>query len=164
MRKAVAGDLPGIMKVMLDTIKEMRDYNNTQWDETYPCESDFAADIEAGELYVAERGGKLAGFICINRIEPHEYAVVPWSRESAALVIHRMAVDSTYRGQGVGAELVGYAGALADHFRIDYLKTDTYSLNTNAQKLFEGCGYRQAGTMNFRGKEKPFICYEKSLV
>ncbi len=77
MRKAIPDDLPAIMKVMQDTIKEMRSYNNTQWDENYPRESDFVADIAEGELYVAERGGCLAGFICINRVEPPDYRAVP---------------------------------------------------------------------------------------
>ena len=163
MRKASLDDLSSIMKVMRDTVEEMRSYNNTQWDENYPQESDFAADIEKEELYVADRSGVLAGFICINRVEPNEYKTVPWSRECPSLVIHRMAVDLQYRGQGVGSELVNYAEQLAKNLHIDYLKTDTYSLNTNAQKLFESCGYRWIGTMTFLGKEKPFKCCEKSL-
>jgi ribosomal protein S18 acetylase RimI-like enzyme len=164
VRKASLDDLSDIMRVMQDTVREMHSYNNTQWDEEYPQESDFVEDIEKGELYVAERGGSLAGFICINRIEPDEYKTVPWSRECPSLVIHRMAVDSKCRGQGVGSELVNLAEQLATELQIDYLKTDTYSLNIKAQKLFERCGYRWVGTMSFRGKEKPFKCCEKSLI
>lgn len=59
--------------------------------------------------------------------------------------------------------MVGYAAELAIHNGISCVKTDTYSINRNAQKLFEKCGYRRVGMMNFRGKEKPFYCYEKSI-
>ncbi len=59
--------------------------------------------------------------------------------------------------------MVGYAEHLAAGLGVDYLKTDTYSLNIKAQKLFERNGYRLAGMMNFLGREKPFRCYEKSL-
>lgn len=162
-RLALAGDLPSIMNIVRQTITEMREYNNTQWDESYPLESDFAADIEKGELYAVERDDRLAGFICVNRVEPVEYHILPWSRDCAALVIHRMAVDTNCRGNGVGAELLSHAETLAKQLQIEYLKTDTNSLNCNAQKLFERCGYRKIGSMSFLGKDSPFYCYEKSL-
>lgn len=163
VRQAILDDLPFIMDIVEKTIREMRDYNNTQWDEIYPQTSDFAADIEKGELFAVDRDGCLAGFICINRVEPVEYNGLPWSQDYSALVIHRMAVDPNCRGNGVGTELLAHAECLASQARINYLKTDTNSLNTNAQKLFERCGYRRVGTMNFLGKETDFYCYEKSI-
>ena len=163
IRQAKIDDLPCIMDIVQKTIKEMRNYNNTQWDETYPQASNFATDIEKGELFAVDRDSRLAGFICINRVEPLEYNELPWSQDCLALVIHRMAVNTNCRGNGVGTELLAHAECLASQAQINYLKTDTNSLNTNAQKLFERCGYRRVGTMNFLGKEPLFYCYEKSI-
>lgn len=163
MRKATLGDLAEIMKMVAQTIAEMHSYNNWQWDETYPQERDFAGDIEKGELFAADRNGRLAGFVCINQAEPVEYKGVPWTRNEPAFVIHRMVVGTEYRRQGVGAELVHYAEELARSHQVAYLKTDTYSLNNNAQKIFEKCGYRLIGTMSFRGMDQPFYCYEKGI-
>lgn len=163
IRKATLEDLPCIMKIVRNIIVEMHSYNNMQWDQSYPQESHFVSDINKGELYVAERNGILAGFICINHDQPGEYEGVPWSHKCPALVIHRMAVASDMRGYGIGSALVNYAEHLASLALIGYLKTDTYSLNANAQKLFEKCGYCFTGDMSFLGKDKPFYCYEKIL-
>ena len=163
MRNAVLADLPDIMCMVQQTIVEMHSYNNLQWDENYPRESDFAGDIEKGDLFVAERDGHVAGFVCINRVEPMGYGGLPWSSDAPAFVIHRMVVGTAYRRQGVGAELINYAGELAHCNNVTNLKTDTYSMNVNAQRSFEKCGYRMIGTMSFRGLEKPFYCYEKFL-
>lgn len=164
MRKATLKDLSDIMTMVKKTIEEMHSYGNWQWDDAYPQDVDFMNDIDKGDLYVAERNGVVAGFVCINLIEPAEYVDVPWSKDGLAFVIHRMVVGEKFRRQKVGSELVNYAEELACQQQISYLKTDTYSLNVNAQNVFEKCGYKLIGTMGFRGLEKPFYCYEKVLV
>ena len=163
MRKAILKDLPDIMMMVKQTIVEMHSYDNWQWDDAYPRDADFMIDIDKGDLFVAERNGVVAGFVCINLIEPAEYLGVPWSKDELAFVIHRMVVGENFRRQKVGSELVNYAEELARQQQIAYLKTDTYSLNVNAQSIFEKCGYRFVGNMSFRGLNKPFNCFEKVL-
>ncbi len=163
IRKAIMNDLGSIMKILEKIIVEMHAYNNFQWDKNYPQVKDFAADIEKGDLFACMRAGNLVGFICINRDEPKEYTVLNWSLPDPALVIHRMGVSPDYRNAGIGAELVGFADELSRRVGVEYLKTDTYSLNTKAQGLFQKRGYVFVGEMSFLGKEKPFYCYEKFL-
>lgn len=163
MRKAVIEDTKEIMQIIKETIAEMRTYNNTQWDENYPQEKDFMNDIQKGDLYVAEREGKLVGFICINKVEPVEYNGLNWSLNEDCMVVHRMAVNPNYRRSGIGTELMKFADELALANSIRYLKTDTYSINIKMNSLFKKCGYDLVGEMSFLGKEKPFYCYEKIL-
>jgi len=163
IRKAVLEDTKEIMEIIAATISEMRNYNNTQWDENYPQEKDFINDIQRGDLYVSERDGKLVGFICINNIEPAEYNWLSWSLNGDCMVVHRMAVNSSLRRSGIGTELMKFADNLALASNIRYLKTDTYSINTKMNALFKKCGYALVGEMSFLGKEKPFYCYEKIL-
>lgn len=163
IREAIIDDVGRIMEILKKIIDEMHSYNNFQWDENYPQAKDFIKDIEKGELYVSERENKIVGFICINRDEPKEYDGLNWSLTDEALVIHRMGVDTDYRKAGIGSELVGFADNLARQNGVEYLKTDTNSLNTKAQALFQKSNYFFVGEMSFRGKEKPFYCYEKVL-
>lgn len=163
LRKAIVNDVASIMGIMQRIITEMHGYRNFQWDENYPQAKDFIADIGKGDLFVSLKDNRIAGFICINREEPKEYTGLRWSCAKEALVIHRMGVSTDCRKAGIGAELVGFADLLAKRSGIDYLKTDTYSLNVKAQGLFQKQGYTFVGEMNFLGKEKPFYCYEKSL-
>lgn len=163
IRKAVMEDLKDIMRIIKDTIIEMQSYNNTQWNENYPQEKDFINDIKKEELFIVERDGKLAGFVCVNKVEPVEYKGLHWSLDEESMVVHRMAVDINCRRQGIGMELMNFSDELALRNNIRYLKTDTYSINTNMQSLFEKCDYKLIGEMSFLGKEKPFYCYDKIL-
>ncbi|MBP2643301.1 MAG: acetyltransferase, family [Firmicutes bacterium] len=163
IRKAKSTDIMDIMKIIKETIIEMHSYGNTQWDEDYPQEKDFLDDIQKGDLYVCEREGSLVGFTCINKIEPAEYTGLPWSTKEPAMIVHRMAVAPRHRRSGIGTELMKFANEFALKNNVRYLKTDTYSINAKMNALFVKCGYKWIGEMSFRGKEKPFYCYEKVL-
>lgn len=164
MRKAILQDINDIMNIITLVVREMRSYHNPQWDEFYPQEKDFLADIREGDLYISERDGRLVGFVCVNKIEPVEYVGLDWSSSKDVLVIHRMAVDPAYRRKGVASELMNFAEELALKNNIAYLKTDTNSINENMKALFLKCGYNYIGEISFLGKETPFYCYDKRLV
>lgn len=161
--KAKTKDIPQIMEIIKKTVEEMKTYNNTQWDENYPQAIDFAQDIEQGDLYVEREDDVIAGFICVNYIEPEEYNDLPWSKNERCMVVHRMAVNPECRNQGIGSKLMNFAEELATKNDISYLKTDTYSINTKMNSLFKKFDYKIVGEMIFLGKEAPFYCYEKSL-
>lgn len=163
IRKATMEDVKDIMKIIEQTIAEMNAYNNTQWNENYPQEKDFINDIQKGDLFVVERKDKLAGFVCINKVEPGEYDGLSWTLNEKNMVVHRMAVNPEYRRSGIGTKLMKFADEFALKNSIRYLKTDTYSLNTKMNALFKKCGYNFVGEMSFLGKEEPFYCYERIL-
>ncbi|MDP4125865.1 MAG: GNAT family N-acetyltransferase [Bacillota bacterium] len=163
MRKAKLQDIDKIMDIIRMTIIEMHSYNNYQWDENYPQEKDFIADINEGNLYVSERDGKLVAFICVNQVEPDEYKGLDWTSKREGMVIHRMSVHPEYRRNGIGFKLMNFAETLAHNKNISYLKTDTNSMNEKMQALFLKCGYKDIGVISFLGKEEPFYCYDKLL-
>lgn len=163
IRKASLNDVDSIMDIIKSTVEEMKTYNNTQWDESYPQAKDFIKDIESEELYVEAEGKEIKGFICINYIEPKEYDDLNWVSNSKAMVIHRMAVNPKFRQQGIATKLIKLAEQLALDNNVVYLKTDTYSINTKMNSLFKKCGFNLVGEMSFLGKEKPFFCYDKLL-
>ena len=163
IRKASLNDVDSIMDIIKSTVEEMKTYNNTQWDESYPQAKDFIKDIESEDLYVEAEGKEIKGFICINYIEPKEYDDLNWVSNSKAMVIHRMAVNPKFRQQVIATKLMKHAEQLALDNNVVYLKTDTYSINTKMNSLFKKCGFNLVGEMSFLGKEKPFFCYDKLL-
>lgn len=161
--KAKSNDIQGIMEIIKETVKEMKSYNNTQWDENYPKEQDFDEDIKSGDLYIEKQDEIITGFICVNYIEPEEYKDLKWSKNEKCMVVHRMAVNPNFRKKGVGSRLMNFAEDLAIKSGVNYLKTDTYSINTKMNSLFRKFNYNFIGDMSFLGKEEPFYCYEKVL-
>jgi GNAT superfamily N-acetyltransferase len=163
IRLAVSEDLDQVMLIINAVVTEMQCNGNTQWDETYPRITDFQKDIESLELYVAEIDGQIAGFICINRLEPEEYAGADWSRNTKPLVLHRMSVHPDRRHQGIGSMLMKHAEELARSRGVNYIRSDTYSLNPKMNALFQKLNYRFTGEIHFMRKTHPFNCYEKIL-
>jgi GNAT superfamily N-acetyltransferase len=160
IRKAILEDMGQIMDILGKTKVEMHIYNNFQWDESYPTRVDFIEDIKKENLYCIEIEQKLAGFICVNTVEPIEYKGLKWSSTNAAMIIHRMSVNSVFRQRGIGVKLIKFAEQLANKNNIRYLKTDTYSLNVKMNNLLSKCSYNFIGEISFPQKEKPFNCYD----
>lgn len=163
IRKATEIDIQKIMEIISVTIKEMKTYNNTQWDESYPQAINFSKDIDAGDLYVDELNDEIRGFVCINYIEPIEYNYIDWQSSEKAMIVHRMAVNPNFRNQGVGISLLKFSEELALKNGVSYLKTDIYSINDKMNSLFKKFGFKLVGEMEFLGKEKPFYCYDKII-
>jgi len=163
MRKAKHEDIMSIVAILDPIVKEMNATGNYQWDHKYPKAKDFEKDIECGTLYVYEDSGVIGGFICIDSNEPQEYRSARWSQNNEAMIIHRMAVNVSSRGQGIAKKMMYFAEQIALANGIHYLKTDTFSGNENMNALFRRVGFRKVGDINLQGKEGLFSCYEKQV-
>ncbi len=161
IRIATRDDLDAVMDIVAQTVAQMRRDGNDQWDESYPTREVFAADVDAGALWVVESAGGVVGFVVADEEEPGGYADLPFSGE--ALVIHRFAVDTSRRRAGVASRLESHVCALARERGLDWVEVDTHSTNAGMQAFLEGRGFRKVGEMIFFGKDRPFCCYEKHL-
>ncbi|URT69428.1 GNAT family N-acetyltransferase [Cytobacillus firmus] len=162
IRKGTKADLKEIIEIVQKTVSIMESEGNDQWNRTYPRNEDFLADVEAGSLYTAIFEGNVAGSITVDQIQAEEYKNASWRKDEPCFVFHRLAVDPEIRGEGIASRLIAFAEDHAVNNGILYMRTDTYSLNKKAQRLFEKNGYVKAGTI-FMDRENPFYCYDKLL-
>lgn len=164
LRRATIADLPAVMAVIRQVVPLMRAAGNLQWDDTYPNPEVFTRDLAKEQLWVAEIDGKLAGLAAITEEQEPEYARVGWDISEPAIVVHRVAVDPAFRGQGVAEALMRQAEAVAIERAITVLRVDTNTQNQATQKLFPKLGYALSGEteLGFR-PDLRFLCYEKRL-
>lgn len=162
IRKGTKDDLTEIMKIVQKTVSIMESEGNDQWNRTYPREQVFLSDVEAGSLYTAIYEGNVAGSITVDQIQAEEYKNASWRKDEPCFVFHRLAVDPEIRGEGIASRLIEFAEKHAVKNGIPYMRTDTYSLNKKAQKLFEKNGYVKTGTI-WMDRDNPFYCYDKLL-
>ena len=165
VRLGVERDLPALMALLGRVIPLMRADGIFQWDDSYPNEQVFGADIDAGQLWIAEPGDNVvAGVAAITTEQYAEYAQVGWDITEPAIVVHRLAVDPTYRGAGIAVALMQQAEAVAQERGIPLLRVDTNTQNAATQRLFPKLGYTLAGefSLGFRPGLR-FVCYEKRL-
>ncbi|MHC1682965.1 MAG: GNAT family N-acetyltransferase [Clostridiaceae bacterium] len=163
IRTALLSDLNQIIKIVEASILDMHSYGNLQWTKDYPKENDFIRDINEETLFVYDINGIIAGLICINKTEPEEYKNADWSNTKQPAIIHRLAVNTEFHGQGIGYKLINYANALCTENGISYIKTDTNSLNIKAQGLLRKSGYRFVDEITFLSHKGIFYCYEKEV-
>lgn len=164
IRLATSADIPALLTLLKHVVPLMQAAGNFQWDDTYPNAAVFGDDIAKQQLWVADINGQLAGVSAITTDQEPEYAQVGWNINEPAIVTHRLAVDPSFRGQGVGKALLQQAETVAHEQGIPRLRIDTNTQNQVTQKLFPAAGYVFAGEigLSFRPGLR-FFCYEKQL-
>ena len=165
MRLATKDDLPSLMALVRRVVPLMRATGNLQWDETYPNEAVFQRDIDLNQLWIAMVDGNIAGVAAVTTDQDPDYTQVGWNIEEPAIVVHRLAVDPAFRGQGAAGALMQKAEEVAVERDITVLRVDTNTQNEATQRLFPKLGYILAGeiSLEFRPGLR-FLCYEKRLL
>ncbi|MRG87241.1 GNAT family N-acetyltransferase [Salinibacillus xinjiangensis] len=161
IRLAKLSDIPDIMKIVKKSIQIMQKNGNEQWGEDYPLAEHYEGDIKEDHLYVYEDNGEVTGVACISNEGHNEYDEMNWSYDEPYLCIKRLAVDPEVRKRGIGLKFYQKAEELALERGIQTIRTDTYSKNKGAIKLFDRGGYQFVGERYNGGKEAPFYYYEK---
>lgn len=137
---------------------------NFQWNNDYPNQAVFEEDIALQQLWVAVINDVIAGVAAITTDQSPEYADVGWDITELAIVVHRLAVDTDFRGMGIAKALMLQAEQEAIKKDTHILRVDTNSKNAATQKLFPQLGYQYAGEIGlaFRPGLR-FYCYEKRI-
>ena len=164
IRLATPEDIPAIMTLLKSIVPAMQAAGNYQWDSSYPNEAVFEDDIAKEQLWVAEVDSAIAGFAAITTDQDEEYADVGWDITETAIVTHRLAVGTQYRGLGIAKALLLQAEKVAVERNIPVLRIDTNTNNEATKALFPKLGYEYAGDIGL--EHRPglrFCCYEKRL-
>jgi len=134
IRKAILKDVNSIE----DTYNEHFQYelNHTAFTVfkkgVYPTKDDAERAIYAGALFVYEENGTIVGSIIIDKVQPIEYATIPWKEklsEDEVMVIHLLMVRPSMSGKGIASSLIKFATELAQKNSCRALRLDTGSQN-----------------------------------
>lgn len=162
-------------KATIDEIDEILDIVNrvvdfmqnivkiNQWDSNYPNRERFLQDIEQEELYVLKDEKSIVGCICINYQIYAAYSQVHWEEHNNFKVLHRVFVDPLHHGHSYGKLLYKYAEEEVLKQNINYIRVDTFSLNTPMNCLIKAMGYTLNGTMHYKENMPLWNCYEKCI-
>ena len=170
-RRAEPRDLARIAEIY-DAIHSREEAGLTAigWDRAvYPTRDTARAAIEAGDMFVAEREGRVIASARINREQVPEYANAAWHTDAPAdqvLVLHTLTVDPAEAGHGVGSAFVRFYEERARSLGCPHLRMDTNAKNAAARRLYAGLGYREADIVpcTFNGiPGVQLVCLEKEL-
>lgn len=146
IRKAVLNDID----LIEDTYNEHFQYETEHKAFTvfqkgiYPTRKDAERAVKLGTMYVYEENGNIGGSIIIDKVQPAEYANIPWKgafSKDEVMVIHLLMVRHSMSGKGIASSLIKYAAALAREDNCKALRLDTGSQNIPAVSLYEKNGF-----------------------
>lgn len=163
IRPAVSTDLPEIEELIRKAVRVMNEAGNYQWNEDYPLLSHFEQDLKEKELYVFLVNEKVAGIACFSEKEHEEYPEIEWSYPDNAITVKRAAVNPDYQGKGIAGELYQHAETVAKAKGIHYIKTDTFSRNIPAQRVFKRVGYQYVAAKHIPEKQDDIFYFEKYI-
>lgn len=156
IRKAVKSDLDRICEIVNEARAYFKENGIPQWQGEYPSRADFEGDIDGGRLYVAENEKKVLGVYCFDLRGDKNYDEIfdgAFRLDEKYGAIHRVAVSSDAKGQGIGGLMVEHAVALTQEAGLRYLRGDTHRLNLSMQRMLTKNGFCKCGTIYLYGKK-----------
>ncbi|HWP50778.1 MAG TPA: GNAT family N-acetyltransferase [Clostridia bacterium] len=161
-RKAVSGEAAEIFNVYRVAISHMQASGIDQWDDAYPTQAVIEQDIVKGEMTIGTINDTIACAFVLNRDQWEGYENGNWQYpELPFAVLHRLCVNPSCQGKGIGTQTMHYIETLLINEGISVLQLDAFPKNHNAIKLYEKLNYIKVGEAVFR--KGVFYLYEKKL-
>lgn len=152
------------MELINDAKKYLKLQGIDQWQTGYPDFSIIQEDIANKRGYFLMDGGQSAAYLCIDFAGEPAYRTIDgkWKSELPYAVIHRMAISSAYRGQGLAGMIFHLAQDVCLGRGLHSLRADTDKDNTIMRHLLEKNGFVFCGTIWFDNSIK--YAYEKLFI
>jgi GNAT superfamily N-acetyltransferase len=150
IRKAVADDVPTILRWRTEAAAWLHTRGSDQWSDSGLSQDAFIDrvldSIRTGETWIAEDDdGTPLGTIAVDSSADSGL----WSEEElkSSLVVHRMITDRSSVGRGVGRRLLDHAEHLARRAGRKMLILDAWTTNRGLHAYYESQGFRHVRTV-----------------
>lgn len=171
IRRALPGDLDEIESLYRDLNDYLAEHiNYPRWrNEVYPLREHAEEGLEAGNLYVALCGEKIAGTVIFLYEQGEAYRTADWQIDFdvPVIIIHILAVHPDYMRCGAAKALLEYAADLGRSQGIKAIRLDAFEENMPAARLYEECGFSCRGLVDLGLEEiyglKWYKVFEKVL-
>ncbi|MCM8710326.1 GNAT family N-acetyltransferase [Clostridium sp. SYSU_GA19001] len=164
-RKTVEEDIISIMKIINAAQTYFKEQGIDQWQNGYPNYNSIENDINNGYSYVLDENDKIIGTAAVSFDGEKTYENIyngAWITNEEYAVVHRIAVDSNYKGQGIASIIIKNIEDLCINKGVHSIKIDTHKENLSMQKLLQKNGFKYCGIIYLEdGNER--IAFEKTF-
>ncbi len=164
LRKAEIEDRDIIWSILQQAIERRRQDGSTQWQQGYPNLDTVESDIAKGFGYVLTVDGEIAVYSALILNDEPAYSTIEgvWLSNGEFVVVHRVAVDEKFAGQGMVKKLFDHIEEFTKSNGIQSVKVDTNFDNTAMLKILEGKGYSYCGEVCLAGGMRK--AFEKIII
>jgi len=163
IRKAIPADADAIMHIFRQAQAGLRIQGINQWQNGYPNMDIVDSDIASGKSLVCVENSRIASvFVLAFELEETYERIYcgQWESAGQSGVIHRMAVEDSFKGRGLGREMISKAQQISLDFGIHSIKVDTHRDNGPMQGLLLNNHFLYCGVIYLAdGQER--LAYEK---
>ena len=131
-----------------------------------PAPSDGRTAVNGDVVDVLEENGRIIGTACIIEESDPDYLSISggaWLNDEPYVVVHRIAVPSSCKGNGYASKLLAFAGEKAEENGWRNLRIDTHEKNRSMRRLLEKNGFSMCGDVIVGRWKEPRIAYQKVL-
>lgn len=163
--KAVEADVNSIMKIINKAQAYFKQQDINQWQDNYPNYETVINDINNENGYVLLEDNKVIGTVVFTFDGEKNYDVISngkWINNDKYAVIHRMAVDSNYKGMGLASIIIRNIEGICLNNEIYSIRIDTHIENASMRKMLLKNGFEYCGIIYLDDQSKR-VAYEKTL-
>lgn len=164
LRKAEIEDRNIIWGIIQQSIERRKQDGSTQWQNGYPNLGTVESDIAKGFGYVLTVDGEIAVYAALILNDEPAYSTIEgaWLSDGEFVVVHRVAVDEKFAGQGMVKKLFDHIEDFTRSHGIQSIKVDTNYDNLAMLKILESKGYSYCGEVLLAGGMRK--AYEKIII
>lgn len=164
-RKTVKADIDNVMVVIKQAQDYFKEQGINQWQNNYPNSDTINNDITNGHSYVLLKDDSIVATVAVSFGGESTYNNIhegQWITNDKYAVIHRIAVDNTYKGLGLSSEIIKKIEELCLSKDVHSIKVDTHKENLPMQKVFKKNNFEYCGIIYLLdGNER--IAFEKTF-
>ncbi len=164
LRLAKSEDLDEVMVIIRDCQALLHARGVDQWQDGYPSREPLERDVQLSQGYILERDGQIAAYGALVYGVEQAYLTLPaekWLSDYPYVTLHRLAVSSTFRGEGIGAEFFAQMEREAREHNTRSLRADTHRDNMVMQRLLARMGFTLCGDVYYGESHR--LGYERVL-
>lgn len=166
LRKAALTDEEAVLALYREAQAFLAAQGIDQWQDGYPNQETFLADVGRGESWVLEEGGQVAATACLGLGREPTYDIIyegAWGTEAPEYAfLHRIAVSGACKGKGGPTLFFQELERQARERGLPCLRGDTHRENKIMQRVMEKNGLSYRGVIYLEdGGER--LAFEKVL-
>ena len=149
-RKAVETDIDDIMNIIKQAQAYFKEQGIDQWQNNYPNPETIRNDIANKHSYILLKDNNIVATAAVSFDGEKTYNSIyegEWITNNEYAVIHRIAVDNTYKGLGLSSKIIKNVEELCLSKGVHSIKIDTHEENISMQRLLKKNKFQYRGVI-----------------
>ena len=159
LRRAQLQDLTAIMKIIDDAKELLKKNGSPQWQNGYPDQETFTQDIVMQTNWILINDNKVVATATLQLTPEPTYRNITqgqWHQpDEPYATIHRVAISSNYRGQGLSKLLFSNLLTVGQMQGIKNFRVDTHRSNKAMQHIAENFNFKKRGIIKVNDQNDP---------